>query len=164
MPRPLSHIAQYIAMTKNRISFAHLLLPTILVSVYQLRICKRIYARAGAPGTELRAYMRERISDEPLAKDDQTMRQTLTGLPGTVTNEEDLDELLSHPTPALTAMMQRLDGDIIILGIAGKIGISLGIMAVRAIRAAGVHKRIIGLARFYNPATRPYLLRAGRAM
>jgi nucleoside-diphosphate-sugar epimerase len=62
--------------------------------------------------------------------------------------EESLELALSEPTPQLIDMMRRLDGDIIILGIAGKMGFSLGRMAVRAIEQAGVQKRVIGVSRF----------------
>lgn len=68
--------------------------------------------------------------------------------------EESLEIALSEPTPALVDMMGRLEGDIIILGIAGKMGISLGRMAVRAIEAAGVSKRVIGVSRFSEAGTR----------
>jgi len=62
--------------------------------------------------------------------------------------EETLELALSEPTPQLVEMMRRLEGDIIILGIAGKMGFSLGRMAVRAIEQAGVQKRVIGVSRF----------------
>ncbi len=68
--------------------------------------------------------------------------------------EESLELALSEPTPALVEMMNRLEGDIIILGIAGKMGISLGRMAVRAIEAAGVAKRVIGVSRFSEAGSR----------
>ena len=45
-------------------------------------------------------------------------------------------------------MMSGLDGDILFLGAAGKIGISMAVMAKRAIELAGVDKRVIGLSRF----------------
>jgi hypothetical protein len=44
--------------------------------------------------------------------------------------------------------MRRLDGDNVILGIAGKIGVTLGMAAVRAVKEAGVKKRIFGVSRF----------------
>ncbi len=78
-------------------------------------------------------------------------------LPETIGNEAELDELLSRPSPALIAMMKRLDGDIIILGIAGKMGVTLGLAAVRALKEAGVSKRVIGVSRFSNPTVRTVL-------
>jgi len=63
---------------------------------------------------------------------------------------QQLEEALSTPYPALVEMMGRLEGDLMILGIAGKMGITLGMAAVKAIRQAGVSKRVIGASRFSN--------------
>ncbi len=65
--------------------------------------------------------------------------------------EAELEEALSRPDPPLVQMMRRLEGDIIILGIAGKMGMSLGRMAVRAAAEAGTQKRVIGVSRFSDP-------------
>ena len=59
-------------------------------------------------------------------------------LPEIIKTEAQLDELLTQPSDALIHMMQRLSGDIIILGIAGKMGFHLGVLAVRAIKKAGL--------------------------
>jgi len=75
-------------------------------------------------------------------------------LPGHIADESTLDDLLSSPSPALVEMMKRLEGDIVMLGIAGKIGFSLGAMAVRAIREAGVRKRVLGVSRFSDASGR----------
>lgn len=69
-------------------------------------------------------------------------------------NEADLNELHACPWPALIEMMKRIEGDIIILGIAGKMGVTLGMLAVNAIAAAGVSKKVLGVARFSDPASR----------
>ncbi len=68
--------------------------------------------------------------------------------PDKIANEEQLEELLSRPTTEVVELFSRLDGDIIFLGIAGKIGPSLARMAKRACEQAGVSKRIIGVSRF----------------
>jgi nucleoside-diphosphate-sugar epimerase len=75
-------------------------------------------------------------------------------MPKTIANETELDELLSRPSSQLIDMMKRLDGDIIVLGIAGKMGATLGMAAVRALKAAGVNKRVIGVSRFSDPTVR----------
>ena len=82
-------------------------------------------------------------------------------VPALIADEAQLDALLATPTPALVDMMKRIDGDLIILGIAGKMGVSLGELAVNAIRAAGVRKRVIGVARFSDKASRDHLERHG---
>ncbi|MEN6406437.1 MAG: NAD-dependent epimerase/dehydratase family protein [Thermoguttaceae bacterium] len=72
-------------------------------------------------------------------------------LPDAIENVEQLDELLSRPTPEVVATMGRIDGDMIVLGVGGKIGPSLARMARRASDAAGVRRRIIGVSRFSKP-------------
>ena len=49
--------------------------------------------------------------------------------PDKIGNEAQLDELLSRPGPEVIEMFSRLDGDLIFLGVAGKIGPSLAHMA-----------------------------------
>ena len=70
--------------------------------------------------------------------------------PDKITSDEQLEELLSRPSAATIDLFRRMDGDIIFLGIAGKIGPSLANMAKRACNTAGVTKRIIGVSRFRN--------------
>jgi nucleoside-diphosphate-sugar epimerase len=65
-----------------------------------------------------------------------------------IETEAQLDDFLSEPTPQVVETMSRLDGDIVVLGIAGKMGPSLARMARRASDAAGVRCRIFGVARF----------------
>jgi GDP-D-mannose dehydratase len=61
---------------------------------------------------------------------------------------EQLECSLSEPTPAVIATLAKLQGDFIILGVAGKMGPSLARMIKRASDAAGAKRRIIGVARF----------------
>ena len=72
--------------------------------------------------------------------------------PKTIENEAQLDEILSMPDQQLIDFMKRLDGDIAILGIGGKMGPTLGRLAVNAIKAAGVNKNVYGVSRFSNAA------------
>ena len=78
-------------------------------------------------------------------------------LPETIADTAQLDELLSEPTPAVIETMRRLKGDMILLGVAGKMGPTLARMAARASGAAGVERRIIGVARFSTPGVREQL-------
>lgn len=71
--------------------------------------------------------------------------------PEKITNEVQLEELISNPSPQVVDMFARMDGDIIFLGIAGKIGPSLAHMARRACDQAGIKKRIVGVSRFRDP-------------
>lgn len=65
-----------------------------------------------------------------------------------IRTEAELDDRLSEPTPEVVAALGRLPGDIIVLGVAGKMGPTLARMARRASDAAGVRRRVIGVARF----------------
>ena len=76
-------------------------------------------------------------------------------------NEQELEAFLATPSAALIDMMKRLDGDIMILGIAGKMGVTMGRVAVNAIKAAGVDKKVYGVARFSDADARKKLEDAG---
>lgn len=67
-------------------------------------------------------------------------------LPLEFTDEDHLEEVMSTPSPALVRSLAQLEGDILILGVAGKMGPTLARMAKRA----APHKRVIGVARFSN--------------
>ena len=78
-----------------------------------------------------------------------------------ISSEPQLEELLAAPYKATIEMMKRLEGDIVILGVGGKVGPSLARTAVNACRAAGVKKRVIGVARFSEPGIRDLLEKSG---
>jgi nucleoside-diphosphate-sugar epimerase len=65
---------------------------------------------------------------------------------------EKLEDILSMPLQADVDAMAALHGDILILGVGGKMGPSLARLARRAANLSGVEKRIIGVARFSNTA------------
>jgi nucleoside-diphosphate-sugar epimerase len=69
-----------------------------------------------------------------------------------IADEQQLDEMISRPTEELIKMIKALDGDILFLGVGGKIGVSMATMAKRAIDEAGVQKNVIGLDRFDSEA------------
>jgi nucleoside-diphosphate-sugar epimerase len=72
-----------------------------------------------------------------------------------------LDDLLSEPTALAVETLGRLDGDILLLGVGGKMGPTLARMAKRASDAAGRHRRVLGAARFTNAALEAWLNRHG---
>jgi nucleoside-diphosphate-sugar epimerase len=78
-----------------------------------------------------------------------------------ITTEAQLESFLSEPPEEVIEVIKNLRGDILILGIAGKIGITLGMMASRAVRASGVKKRVLGASRFSEPGSREKLEAAG---
>lgn len=81
--------------------------------------------------------------------------------PKKIANEAVLEELLSQPSAETVELFEKLDGDILFLGIAGKIGPSLAHMANRACDEAGLDKRIIGVSRFSNPAEKAQIEKWG---
>jgi hypothetical protein len=71
--------------------------------------------------------------------------------PGSIDSIEDveqLEDLLSAPTPAVVESMRRLKGDVLVLGVGGKMGPSLARMIKRASSEANVQRRVIGVSRF----------------
>jgi nucleoside-diphosphate-sugar epimerase len=72
-------------------------------------------------------------------------------LPATIRDVHQLEELLSEPSPAAIDAVREVTGDIIVLGVAGKMGPTLARMARRAIDAVGGSGRVIGVARFSSP-------------
>jgi hypothetical protein len=74
---------------------------------------------------------------------------------------EKLEEALSHPLQGDVEAMRALDGDILILGVGGKMGPSLAKLARRAAEACGTRKRIIGVARFSDDSLQRELQAAG---
>jgi nucleoside-diphosphate-sugar epimerase len=74
-------------------------------------------------------------------------------LPDRFRDVEHLEEVMTAPSAALVAELEKTPGDLIILGIGGKIGPTLGRLAKRA--APG--KRVIGVARFSEPGLRAKL-------
>ncbi len=65
-----------------------------------------------------------------------------------IQNVEELENILSEPTEAVVHAMGELKGDLVVLGIGGKMGPTLARMAKRASDMAGVSRRVIGVSRF----------------
>lgn len=76
--------------------------------------------------------------------------------------EAELEERLSRPTPGAIEAMRRMQGDLLILGVSGKMGPSLARLARRSADAAGrTDLKITGVARFSTPNSREELQAAG---
>lgn len=81
------------------------------------------------------------------------MRQAVLNLDKTtqyIQTEAQLEDRLSQPSEPVISAMQKLEGDLMILGAGGKMGPSLARLAHRACRHAGISKRILAVARFTN--------------
>jgi nucleoside-diphosphate-sugar epimerase len=81
------------------------------------------------------------------------MLLTRDNLPQTISDIAALDELLCRPSQALIDDLRKVDGDIMILGVAGKMGPTLAGLA----KAAAPERRVIGVARFSDPAVKDWL-------
>ena len=71
-------------------------------------------------------------------------------LPDAIADLEQLDEVLSRPTEAAARALAQVEGDILVLGVAGKMGPTLARMAKRA----GPARHVLGVSRFSDPAVR----------
>lgn len=83
-----------------------------------------------------------------------------SGMPAPPQRFEDeaaLDDFLATPPAALSRELAALDGDILVLGVGGKMGPTLALMAARA----APDKRVIGAARFSDPAVAAHLTANG---
>ena len=74
-----------------------------------------------------------------------------------ITTDAELEEVLSRPSEADAAAMTKLDGDLLILGVGGKMGPSLARRAQRAVEKFGARKKIVAVARFSDKSIRDRL-------
>ena len=73
-----------------------------------------------------------------------------------IESEADLIDRMTTPSPAVTAAVAQMRGKVMILGVSGKMGPTLGELLVRA----GASE-VIGVSRFSNPAAQTYLEERG---
>ena len=76
-----------------------------------------------------------------------------TALPERFADVEALEEFMSAPDPALAAHLERAPGDVMVLGVGGKMGPTLARMAKRTMPA----RRVLGVARFSESGLREKL-------
>jgi nucleoside-diphosphate-sugar epimerase len=76
-----------------------------------------------------------------------------SNLPDRFASIEALDEFMTRPSGPLVDDLARVDGDLMILGVAGKMGPTLARLAKRA----SPGRRVIGVARFSDAAVREQL-------
>jgi nucleoside-diphosphate-sugar epimerase len=81
------------------------------------------------------------------------MLLTRDNLPTAISDIAELDELLCRPSQALIDDLEKIDGDIMILGVAGKMGPTLAGLA----KAALPGRRVIGVARFSDANMKAWL-------
>jgi nucleoside-diphosphate-sugar epimerase len=79
------------------------------------------------------------------------------GIVEPIRSVEELEDRLSEPTAEVIETLGRLPGDLLVLGVAGKMGPTLARMALRASQAGGVKRRVIGVSRFSDALLEPRL-------
>src|SRR3954463_5506314 len=85
------------------------------------------------------------------------MLLTRQNLPKTIPDIAALDDLLCRPTQALIDDLKKVEGDIMILGVGGKMGPTLAGLA----KAAAPGRRVIGVARFSEAGVKEWLRARG---
>ncbi len=81
----------------------------------------------------------------------------MSKLPDRFASIEALEDFMTAPSDALVADLARTPGDVIVLGVGGKMGPTLARMAKRA----APEKKVIGVARFSEKGVREELARVG---
>lgn len=76
-------------------------------------------------------------------------------------NIEDRYQQLLQPSAKLVEDITKIDGDIAILGVGGKMGPDLAKLTVEAIKKSGSNKKVYGVARFSEPELKNELQAAG---
>src|SRR5437016_1962948 len=85
------------------------------------------------------------------------MLLTRDSLPEKISDIAALDELLCRPSQPLVDDLRKVDGDIMILGVAGKMGPTLAGLA----KAALPDRKIVGVARFSDAGIKDWLQARG---
>ena len=85
----------------------------------------------------------------------------LKELPETIEDAGELDELLTRPDESVISFFKTLEGDLMILGIGGKIGSDIGVMAKRALRENHMTNKVFGVSRFSDSQKREDLEKEG---
>ena len=81
----------------------------------------------------------------------------MTKLPDRFDSVEAMEEFMTMPSEALIADLAKAPGDIMVLGVGGKMGPTLARMAKRAVP----ERKVIGVARFSEKGVRERLVKAG---
>jgi nucleoside-diphosphate-sugar epimerase len=77
-------------------------------------------------------------------------------------NDDQIEDLMSQPTPGAIATVRVLEGDFMVLGVGGKMGTTTALMLRRALDAAGKQgTKVYGVSRFSRPEAMDALRRGG---
>ncbi len=81
--------------------------------------------------------------------------------PERISTEEELDELLTRPSPVLIDAVRGLSSPLLVLGAGGKMGPTLAVMAKRAALAGDGDLEVIAVSRFSDTGVRDWLQSQG---
>lgn len=87
----------------------------------------------------------------------ETALLTRDDLPASFADVDALDEFMSRPTAETVRDLAEIEGDVVILGVAGKMGMNLA----RLIKRAAPDKRVVGVARFSDEGSQEWLEQFG---
>jgi nucleoside-diphosphate-sugar epimerase len=76
------------------------------------------------------------------------MKAIAPGVEDSIRDVQQLEDLLSTPSDGVVATLSRLSGDVMVLGVGGKMGPSLARMIRRGTDMAGIRRRVTGVSRF----------------
>ena len=79
----------------------------------------------------------------------------------TIKTEDQLEQILSEPTPGVMETLRALPGAVAVLGVGGKMGPTLARMVRRALDSLGRSDPVYGVARFSIPSTAESLRKFG---
>lgn len=82
-------------------------------------------------------------------------------LPEVIDDVDQLEHLLSAPPEPVVRALSQMEGDLLVLGVGGKMGPTLARMALRATQQAGHSRRIYGVSRFSDDSVRQSLAQLG---
>ncbi|HAB15690.1 MAG TPA: NAD-dependent epimerase/dehydratase family protein [Verrucomicrobiota bacterium] len=74
-----------------------------------------------------------------------------------ITDEEELERVLTEPTPELIEFISGVSSPLVILGAGGKMGATVAVLAHRAAAAAGHPLEVVAASRFSDPIVRTRL-------
>lgn len=77
------------------------------------------------------------------------------------TTDQEIEQLLSTPTPGVIEAVRQLEGDFMVLGVGGKMGTTTAVMLRRALDAVGKQAKVYGVSRFSRPEAKADLEKFG---
>ena len=78
-------------------------------------------------------------------------------LPEQIKSDSQLDEIMTRPSPGLVEWIRTLEGPLVIVGAAGKMGPSLSVQVKRAADTANPSLKIIAVSRFSDQTVREWI-------